>query len=290
MHPPAFLVPVRRGSTRPLFLVHSIAGELTWIRHLADALDSQRPLYGFAAPGLNSDAPFFPSLQAMAAAYLHDVRAGQPQGPYLLGGYSMGGVVAYEMARQLEEAGERTELLVLIDAFAPRPERAAAIASWSRNGLLMQVVTNQLALQWGAGALLPPAALRSTPYSGHSAVAARHLLAHARTRHTFETLQPYLRRCQTLMRVHAELLSAYDPPPLAAPVRTVLFRAGLGLIARDSALDLPTLPDEERAPPHGWETLLARHDTIDIGEEHFLLGGRVPMQQIATSLDALLTD
>jgi thioesterase domain-containing protein len=283
-----FLVPVRRGPARPLFLVHSVAGELTWLPRLAEGLDPQRPLYGFAAPGLNSPEPFFPTLEAMAAAYLRDLREQQPRGPYLIGGYSMGGVVAFEMARQLEDAGEETGLLVLIDSFAPHPERSPAIAAWSRNGLLMQVLANQLALQWGAGELLHAETLRSAPYSEHSALAARHLLAHCQTRHTYDTLQPYLRRCQTLMRVHAELLSTYRPRRLDRPVTSVLFRNTLGLIGQNSALKLPVLPPAERAPPHRWESLLARHDTIDIAEEHFLMSGQATMTEIAATLNSYL--
>ncbi len=291
MNPPAkYIVPVRRGSARPLFLVHSVAGELTWMPRLAQGMAPDQPLFGFAAPGLNSDAPFFPNLEEMAAAYLRDIRAQQPHGPYRIGGYSMGGVVAFEMARQLEAAGEETGLLVLIDAFAPHPERGSSIAAWSRNGLLMQVVANQLALQWGADQLLPAEALRSAPYSEHSVLAARHLLAHCRTQHTYDTLQPYLRRCQTLMRVHAELLSAYRPQPLAQPVAAVLFRNTLGLIGQDSALRLPVLPQAQRAPPHGWESLLARYDTIDIAQEHFLMSAAAPMAQIAAALNRRLRE
>jgi thioesterase domain-containing protein len=288
--PATYLVPVRRGSARPLFLVHSVAGELTWMPRLAQDLAPEQPLFGFAAPGLNSEAPFFPNLEEMAAAYLRDIRRQQPHGPYRIGGYSMGGVVAYEMARQLEAAGQETGLLVLIDAYAPHPQRASSIAAWSRNGLLMQVVANQLALQWGADSLLPAGALQSAPYSEHSVLAARHLLAHCRTQHTYDTLQPYLRRCQTLMRVHAELLSAYRPERLARPVNAVLYRSALGLIAQDSALKLPVLPQAQRAPPHGWESLLERHDTIDIAEEHFLMSGAAPMAQIAASLNRRLLE
>jgi hypothetical protein len=101
--------------------------------------------------------------------------------------------------------------------------------------LLMQVVANQLALQWRADELLHADALRCVPYSEHSVLAARHLLAHCRTQHTYDTLQPYLRRCQTVMRAHAELLSAYRPRRLEGPVTAVLFRNTLGLIGQNTA-------------------------------------------------------
>jgi polyketide synthase PksM len=255
---------------------------------LADGLAPEQPLYGFAAPGLNSDAPFFHSLEAMAAAYLRDIREQQPIGPYLIGGYSMGGVVAFEMARQLEALGEKTGLLVLIDAFAPHSTRSSTIAAWSRNGLLMQVVANQLAIQWGADELLHADALKLVPYSEHSMLAAWHLLTHCQTRHTYDTLQPYLRKCQTLMRVHTELLSAYRPRPLESPITAVLFRSTLGLIGESNKLALPVLPQAERAPPHQWETLLAQHDTIDIAEEHFLMSAQTTMTEIAANLNSYL--
>jgi thioesterase domain-containing protein len=283
-----FIVPVRHGTARPLFLVHSVAGELTWMPRLAQGLPADQPLFGFAAPGLNSQAPFFPNLEEMAAAYLSDIRAQQPHGPYLIGGYSMGGVVAFEMACQLEAAGQDIGLLVLIDSFAPHPHRGSSIAAWSRNGLLMQVVANQLARQWGADELLQAEALPSVSYSEHSVLAARHLLAHCRTPHTYDTLQPYLRRCQTVMRAHAELLAGYRPRALGTPCAAVLFRSALGLIGQDNALRLPVLPQAQRAPPHRWESLLARHDTVDIAQEHFLMGGEAPMAHIAATLISYL--
>jgi thioesterase domain-containing protein len=289
--PPAFayLVPIKRGQLPPLYLVHSVAGELTWLPRLAAALPHDQPLYGFAAPGLNVDAPFFPSMEAMASAYLCEMRRVQPSGPYMIGGYSMGGVVAFEMARQLHEAGESVEWLVMIDSFAPGRAGGPTITSWSRNGVLMQVVTNQLALQWGASTLLPADALPALPYTEHSECAARHLLAHCNSSHSYGTLQPYLRRCQTVMRVHAQLLADYRPVRLTRACNTLLFRNTLGLIARDSALDLPKLPDMQCAPTHGWGPLLAMPATeIPVEEEHFLMGGQQTMNLVGKTLTSVL--
>lgn len=259
------------------------------MQHLAQNLKQSLGLYGFAAPGLNSEAPFFFRLETMAAAYLRDIREQQPHGPYRLGGYSMGGVVAFEMAHQLQSAGEQIDLLVMIDSFAPHRGLGADIATWSRNGLLMQVVSNQLALQWKADALMPAESLVHLPFNDHSEFAARYLLAHCKTPHGLETLQSYLRRCQTVMRVHAQLLADYRPTPLSLPVKVLLFRNTLGIIARESALKLPTLPDAQRDPPHSWEQLLCQPPiSIDVEEEHFMFGGERVMGIIARSLSAHL--
>lgn len=288
--PYRYLVPIRGNSQHTsLFLVHSVAGELTWLQLLAQKLSPELALYGFAAPGLNAEGPFFFRLESMAAAYLHELRQIQPKGPYRLGGYSLGGVIAFEMAHQLQWAGEQVDLLVMIDAFAPQPERTADILSWSRNGLLMQVVTNLLALQWQADMLLPADVLSKLPFSEHSAFAARHLLAHCQTPHTFHPLQSYLRRCQTMMRVHSQLLADYKPRALPQPVKTLLYRNTRGLIARKCALQLPQLPDTQRDPPHHWEPILGQPPvTIDIDEEHFMFGREGVMTLIAQSLNGYL--
>lgn len=286
----SYIVPIQSGSgLSPLFMVHSIAGELTWAKHLARNLGPAQPIYIFAAPGLNSEAPFFFSLEAMASAYLRDIRATQPSGPYLLGGYSMGGVIAFEMAKQLETSGEEVRLLAMIDSFAPLAEHMDSITAWSRNGLLLQVISNQLALQWKADQLLPPDALPQLPFSEHSKCATQHLLAHCDIPHSNSILQAYLRRSQVMMRVHAQLLSDYKPTPLKRPLKLVLFRNTLGLIGHHSALNLPILPDSERDPPHRWDALLQSPAiSIDVPEEHFMLGGEPAIGFISQTLKELL--
>ena len=114
------LVPIQEGSPgrRPLFCVHSVGGEVVAYRPLARHLDPRQPVYGLQSPD-----PPLESIPGMAERYLAAVRAMQPQGPYRLAGWSMGGAVAYEMARQLEAEGERTEVLAMIDA--------VSAASWS---------------------------------------------------------------------------------------------------------------------------------------------------------------
>jgi thioesterase domain-containing protein len=76
-----------------------------------------RPFYGLQARGLDDKEAPNTSIEEMAADYLRSVRQAQPSGPYLLGGYSAGGLVAFEMARLLQEAGERVEVIILFDTF-----------------------------------------------------------------------------------------------------------------------------------------------------------------------------
>ncbi|QAT84065.1 tyrocidine synthase [Corallococcus coralloides] len=114
------LVPLERGAPghRPLFLVHPGGGNVLAYSELARRLGPSLPVYGLQSRGLDG-RPVVESIEEMAALYIEAVRTVQPQGPYQLGGWSLGGVIAYEMARRLREAGEAVELLVLIDAHAP---------------------------------------------------------------------------------------------------------------------------------------------------------------------------
>ncbi|HEX2190345.1 MAG TPA: amino acid adenylation domain-containing protein, partial [Longimicrobiaceae bacterium] len=114
------LVPVRPGGSRPpLFLVHPVGGSVVAYAALARGLDAGQPVYGLRSRGTEPGETPNWTVEEMAREYLAAVRGAQLSGPYRLGGWSMGGVIAFEMARQLEAAGERAEKLVLIDSQAP---------------------------------------------------------------------------------------------------------------------------------------------------------------------------
>ncbi|WP_339492983.1 condensation domain-containing protein, partial [Pseudomonas sp. EA_15y_Pfl2_R67] len=116
------LVPIRRtGSQRPLYLVHPLGGEVQYARDLAPVLDPQIPVYGLAASGLVAGEAPLGDVPAIATRYLTAIRQVQPQGPYRIAGWSAGGLIAYEMARQLQADGEVVEFLGIIDASA-RPD------------------------------------------------------------------------------------------------------------------------------------------------------------------------
>jgi amino acid adenylation domain-containing protein len=106
------------GSRRPLFFAH---GDLEngglYCHNLARHLGPDQPLYSVTPHGLDGD-PLPWSIEAMAADRLEALRAIQPTGPYRLGGFCNGGVLAFEMARQLQSRGESVEALLLIDSRA----------------------------------------------------------------------------------------------------------------------------------------------------------------------------
>ena len=112
------LVSIQPHGTRPpLFLVHGAGGNVLLYRDLARRLDVEQPLFGFQSIGLDGQTPPLATVEEMAQAYLPFLRRIQPSGPYYLGGYCMGGMVAYEMARHLVEEGEPVALLALLDSY-----------------------------------------------------------------------------------------------------------------------------------------------------------------------------
>ncbi len=116
---PAFspLVPLKTGVPgRPLFCVHPVGGNVLCYADLARRLD--RPVYGLQSLGLGGGEPQ-ESVEAMAAAYAAEVARVQPEGPLALAGWSIGGAIAWEMARQLTQDGREVSLLALIDSLAP---------------------------------------------------------------------------------------------------------------------------------------------------------------------------
>jgi amino acid adenylation domain-containing protein len=113
-----------RGTKRPLFCVHPAGGTSFCYTPLAQQLGPDQPVYGLQAPGLEEGQLPFGRLEDMAAAYVEAIRAIEPEGPYLLAGWSVGGLVAYEMAQQLLRQGHEVGLLALLDTTPPsfRPE------------------------------------------------------------------------------------------------------------------------------------------------------------------------
>ena len=109
------LVRLATGGATPFFCVHPIGGHVMCYAELARCLGEARDFYGLQARGLLGEAAPFTDLAAMAAHYLAEIRHVQPTGPYLLGGWSMGGTIAFEIARQLAAQGQATQRLVLID-------------------------------------------------------------------------------------------------------------------------------------------------------------------------------
>jgi len=119
--PASALVRMQAGDARqrPVFLVHPGGGHVLCYANLVRHLGVSQPCYGLQARGLDSAQAPDTRIETMAQHYVELLRAAQPDGPYLLGGWSLGGVIAFEMAQQLQAQGQPVALLALLDAAIP---------------------------------------------------------------------------------------------------------------------------------------------------------------------------
>lgn len=121
------LVPIQpQGSQAPFFCIHGVGGNVLGFHDLGRHLAPTHPFYGLQARGLDGKHDNPVSIEEMAAHYLGEIRTVQPKGPYLLGGFSFGGLVAYEMARQLQAQDEQVALLALFDTYPGKLEKATS--------------------------------------------------------------------------------------------------------------------------------------------------------------------
>lgn len=124
------LVVIQGVKGRPPFLcVPGVGGNILGFYDLARQLRPDQPVYGLQAQGLDGKQEPLTRIEDMAAHYIREIRAVLPDGPFLLGGASFGGSVAFEMARQLDKAGLPVALVALFDAFAPRGRMSLPLLS-----------------------------------------------------------------------------------------------------------------------------------------------------------------
>ncbi|MDY7092226.1 MAG: amino acid adenylation domain-containing protein [Acidobacteriota bacterium] len=108
-----------RGDRPIFFCIHPIGGDVLGYLDLSRALGPEQPFFGVRAPLLAHGEEYETTIEEIAAEYLEQIREVQPEGPYYLGGGSFGGIVAFEMGRQLLAAGEEVALVALLDTIRP---------------------------------------------------------------------------------------------------------------------------------------------------------------------------
>jgi thioesterase domain-containing protein/acyl carrier protein len=212
---PSNLVCLRSyGSSQPLFGVHPLGGTIEYLRLLAPHLDPQLPLYGLAANHWSGVEAAPASIPEIAARYVDSLRSAQPEGPYRLLGYSVGGVIAYAMAESLLERGQLVEFLGVIDTHPDQggvPEFRALMDRIDRTEAEQgAAAADQLYLQHVMQYLVPSHAVASVDASGPPEI---------------------MRNAVRTMRATTKALCDYQPTPL--PLEIDLF-----LAADDAVFDL----------------------------------------------------
>jgi thioesterase domain-containing protein len=117
-----------KGTRAPFYCVAGMGGNLANLRRLAVLVGEDQPFYGLQPPGLDGKQARLDRVDELGAHYVAEILAAQPAGPFLLGGYSGGGVAAFEMSCQLEAMGHEVAFLGFLDSFSPALPRRTYLA------------------------------------------------------------------------------------------------------------------------------------------------------------------
>jgi thioesterase domain-containing protein/acyl carrier protein len=225
-----------RGAKPPLFCVHPGSGNVLCFYHLARRFGPDRPVYGLQDPALYGEWDFDTPIERMAARYVQEIRDVQPDGPYHLCGWSYGGQIAFEMARQLTAAGCAVQLLAILDTGAP--EGVHTFRAGADQSQLLSIVVQEWGLQMSGDDVR-----RLEPATRLETLATRLREQHGLAFATARWLDERVERFQARLRA----LEAYRPGPYAGDI--LLLRAAQTGIDDDVAADYP---DD---PTMGWRTL-----------------------------------
>lgn len=228
------LVPIQPLGDGPAFYCAAgMGGNPLNLRALALQMGIEQPFYGLQPQGLDGVSESHRTVPEMAAHYISEITAKQPQGPYYLGGYSGGGVVAFEMARQLVERGERIGALVFLDSVAPGVELPSLKGKLARHrerfredGLRYLVAAG---LDSGARLVDRTAAIVRKP---------------------LRRMFPYHYRLENIADTWNEAFARYQPSPYSGDA--MLFRASKGFVL---GFDI--------GPMNGWDRWIAGEIAIN---------------------------
>lgn len=259
------LVPIRAGTDRtPLFLVHPLGGNVLCYVRLAKHLPAEQPVYGLQAAGSDPGSTPLASVPELARTYLEAIRRVQPRGPYRIGGWSFGGVIAFELARQLRrEDAASVEQLILLDPIARLPGKRDPVAG---NALLEWFFWELIWLERSGNAPVDAIPAGLDEEEKFDFIMARATAA--------GVLRPgssraSVRRLFRMFSAHWEALMAYEPGILDQDLTLVRASDRLPMVLLPMHTAAGTLHTD---PMNGW----ARHtsgrvDVIDVPGDHLVL-------------------
>ena len=260
------------GALPPLYVVHALDRDVFGYVHLVRHLGADQPVYGVRDVGDDLSRP----LQRIAAEHVAAVRAARPHGPYALLGWSFGGMVAYEMAVQLERAGESVAFLGFMDAVAPEMTDAWPWTGWLDNALL---TAREVAERM------------RRPFAPPDRAELEGMDADAQVRRIAEALREqgaapdgYDAAALAEQCAESELRAAsrrgWTPGPFSGAV--TLFRATQ--LSAEVAAFLAPYPDEERRTLGWCRHPVGRIDVVEVPGAHVTLGSEPHVRALAGAL------
>jgi thioesterase domain-containing protein/acyl carrier protein len=245
------------GTARPFFCVHPAGGDVLCFAALARQLGPDQPFYGLQSRGMAGGDEPLTRVEDMAALYLEEVRKVQPQGPYSLGGWSLGALVAFEMARQLRTAGEEVALLTVLDSSPDMPDAGTEAQGEDETTALLDIA-NYVERLWGKDL-----GLTRDDLEGLDGEAGLEVLLERLRAADFLPPGAGVSQLRRILRVYqANTLAARRYEPGRYPDRVTVFRAA----------DVPTEAAGQLEPDLGWGRV--SRDGVDV---HTVPGDHITM-------------
>ena len=218
------ITPAKGSSRPPFFCVHPAGGDVLCFFPLARHVGADQPFYGFQARGLEDDGVPFATMEEMGAHYVSEIRRVQPAGPYRLGGWSFGGLAAFEMARQIAEQGDDVAFLAVLDTapgIPPEEQAEPPVSDGDDTPWLLTIAEYVRGLR---GADLAVNAEQLAPLEPEERLRAFvDRLRAAGIVHAGEDGLAQLRRLLRVFKTDVRAYRSYRPHPYPGPV--TLFRA-----------------------------------------------------------------
>jgi thioesterase domain-containing protein/acyl carrier protein len=264
------LVPIQNeGNNSPLFFVHAVDGQVLSYMDLGRHLGPDQPLYGLQSRQGVQGLKHHTTLEEMAEEYINAIQTIQPAGPYRLGGWSMGGVIAFEIARQLQQQGQSVELLALVDSYAPSATPAPATFANDFAGFALQLGFGYERIMAAGGAILALPQVEQLAY----------LLAEAKTSGLLapDTTREEFNIMWETFNAHSQMLARYCGGRYKGKI--TLFRAAsLAGVSSDNSF----IAAED--PERGWRNWAEDIEVIESQGTHFTVMQEPHVKTIADQL------
>jgi acyl transferase domain-containing protein/thioesterase domain-containing protein/SAM-dependent methyltransferase len=267
--PPELLPINTEGSGQISFWVHGAAGYSSWFDNLSRALGPEYPLYAFQAKG--TDGHSMPQLMdEMADHYVECIRMVQPEGPYVIGGYSFGGLVAMEIARRLQAAGDTVRHLIMFDTYPATQEVFDRhVGIYDEDFLRFYLINYFLKIDEHPERAIRPAELKHLPSSLREQALCKLAKERGQKRISADDIYLYLRGGLNCSAHSEGMYQTYDMRPYDAS-DVLFFKATDGFTGRASAAYWPStriLDGYDYLTP--WRDIVAgRFDTVELDNDH----------------------
>lgn len=247
----------------PFFFAPPITGSGLIFQPLVEHMSKARPFFTFNAPGVDSDIPPCDRVEALASRFLEALRQVQPKGPYRIGGYSFGSLVAYEMAQRLTRAGEYVDALVMGDLPPPRLNREDP-SPFIQLARIVGLPVDELGLN----------GLNSEEQAATMATATGELLdLPSEVAESAKQIRIY--------RAHLNAIHEYCPAPYGGPVTLIRTQGTIQRLAQAAY--------HRNDPTFGWARLCQQSVRVhDIGGHHMSALSVPTVLELARTLDKIL--